>query len=118
MNTALEIFYTDDYKADAKVAINWKSKLIGKSEARDEIKSLLQDIDNQLRLFPESGRTIEFVPIGVHYLELLKGDYRAVYKIDKQPSGKLTLYLLMFCHQRMDYQTLMRQRHMMKIIGR
>lgn len=118
MHTAIEILYTDNFKADAQVAITWKSKLIGKLAARDAIKGLLQDIDNQLRLFPESGKKIEFVSIGVHYLELLKGDYRAVYKIDKQPSGKLTLYLLMFCHQRMDYQTLMRQRHIMKVISR
>ena len=47
MNTALEIFYTDDYKADAKVAINWKSKVIGKSEARDELTSSpLKEVDS------------------------------------------------------------------------
>lgn len=118
MNKALEILYTEAFKADVKVAINWRSKVIGLAEARDLIKGLLRDIDNQIRLFPESGSQIDFVPIGVHYLALLKGDYRAVYKIDTDSSGKMTIYLLMFCHQRMDYQTLMRQRYMMKIMNK
>ena len=118
MNNALEILYTEEFKADVKVAINWKSKMTNLAESRDLIIGLIRDFDNQLKLFPESGKKIEFVPIGIHYLELLKGDYRTVYKVDKDSNGKLTIHLLMFCHQRMDYQTLMRQRNMMKIMSK
>jgi plasmid stabilization system protein ParE len=116
MKKALEILYTETFKADVKVAINWKSRSQSTDQARDLIKVLLQDFDNQIRLFPGSGKKIDLIAMSDSYSEMIKGDYRFVYKTDKDQSGGVCIYVLMFCHQRMDFETLVRQRTLAKYI--
>jgi len=116
MNHALEICYTKPFHSDALVAIDWKSKTVGTEAARDSIKSLIRDFDNQVRLFPDSGKSIDIAPIGERYSELIKGDYRFVFKTEADINGKKSIYVLMFCHQRMNFETLMRQRHITTLI--
>ena len=98
------------------MAINCKSKVLGLPQARDLIKSLIRDFDNQLRLFPESGKKIDFVSIGEKYSELIKGDYRFLFKVKQDVDSNFRIDVLMICHQRMDYETLLRQRHITKLI--
>lgn len=89
-----------------KDALKWKTLTSGEDKARQVIKANINDWRNQLLVLPESGKPCQYFASD-DFREMIKGDYRYVYEIEKTPEG-FNIYLLIFCHVRMDYQTLLR----------
>ena len=92
---------------DIKLAINWLSKRVSKEIARDRIKELIGDVKNQLLVHPYSGRKCQYID-NDKYREIIKGDYRTIYKID-EIGNDITIMIIVFCHVKMKYQTLLSQ---------
>lgn len=105
--TNVNIEITNAAQAYVKDAIKWKSRTEGKEIARDKVKSAISDWKAQLETLPESGKACEYYD-SPEFRELIKGDYRFIYEIRKV-GDQFNIYLLIFCHVRMDYQTLIKQ---------
>ena len=89
-----------------KLAIKWLSKTSNAENSREEIKGLISDFKNQVSLFPGSGKPCQYFNID-NYREIVKGNYRFIYKVETTKEEDQTITLIMFCHTRMDYQTLL-----------
>lgn len=89
-----------------KYAINWRSKSQGEDEATESIKSIIGDWKNQLLVMPESGKQCEYYDSPI-FREMIKGDYRFIYEI-RHDGNDYNIYLLIFCHVRMNYETLIK----------
>ncbi|MCF6437276.1 type II toxin-antitoxin system RelE/ParE family toxin [Pseudoalteromonas sp. MMG022] len=90
-----------------KDAIKWREHTEGVEIARDKIKSTIADFITQLETFPECGKACLYYD-APEFRELIKGDYRFVYEIH-QTGNRFDIYILIFCHVKMDYQTLINQ---------
>ncbi|TMP46614.1 MULTISPECIES: type II toxin-antitoxin system RelE/ParE family toxin [unclassified Pseudoalteromonas] len=94
-----------EYAQDlVKDAIKWHAKSHGMSSARDTIKATIGDWKNQLLVLPESGKQCEYYDSPI-FREMIKGDYRFIYEIRRE-GDTFNIYLLIFCHVRMNYKTL------------
>lgn len=103
MNTKFTI--TSTAQLQIKQAIRWLEKSTSEQKARETIKELITDFKNQLIVMPESGKKCQYLDLD-NYREMIKGQYRFVYKLDK--SGSIfSVTVIMFCHTRMDYATLL-----------
>ncbi|WP_345880366.1 type II toxin-antitoxin system RelE/ParE family toxin [Shewanella algae] len=112
MTKEIVVKFSQPFITDAKLAQQWKAKAIGDSGARDLIKAVISDFSNQVRLFPDSGapdKLINSLNLGERYRVLLKGEYKFLYKLSES-DDKILIDVLIFCHQRMDYNTLLKQR--------
>ena len=96
---------------DIKVAIEWRGKVTTQEEAKAHIKEVLGDFSNQVKLYPESGRPSRFLPDS-DYREAVKGNYLFLYELI-QHKDKTVITILAFCHQRMDFKTLLSQRNLL-----
>ncbi len=94
-------------QAHIKLAIKWLRKTSLNETARDEIKGLIGDFKNQLTLMPESGKICEYINLD-EYRELIKGQYRFIYKLEPTAKG-FDITIITFCHTRMHFQTLLAQ---------
>ena len=92
---------------DIKLAINWLSKKISKEVAREKIKELIVDVKNQLIVHPYSGKHCQYTS-NEKYREIIKGDYRTIYTIDKV-QDEINIIIIVFCHVKMNYTTLLSQ---------
>jgi len=101
----MKFLIEDNAKIDIKLAINWLAKKIPTDKAKSIVISTIQDVKNQLIVHPDSGTRCQFDFEG-KYREIIKNDYRTIYKIDKI-NKEITIIL--FCHNRMNFQTLLSQ---------
>ncbi|TMP46308.1 hypothetical protein CWB96_00305 [Pseudoalteromonas citrea] len=88
-------------------AITWKSTTLGEDGARELIRGTLTDWSNQLQLMPDCGHQCRYLETA-HHRELIKGEYRFIYEL-KHNEEVTHVHLLIFCHTKMDFQTLLRQ---------
>jgi len=95
-------------KADINLAINWLSKAISKEDARVSIKDTISDVKNQLLVHPRSGKKCKYAS-SEKYREIIKGNYRTIYKIDDRDDSEPHIIIILFCHVKMNYQTLLSQ---------
>ena len=95
---------------DIKVAIEWRSKTTNLEESKQHIKDVLGDFRNQIMLNPESGRPSRFLPDS-DFREAVKGNYLFLYELT-HTGDKTIVTILAFCHQRMDFRTLLTQRNL------
>lgn len=95
----------DNAKIDIKLAIGWLAKEIDKEKAKSIVISTIQDVKNQLIIHPNSGTKCQFDLTG-KYREIIKNNYRTIYKVDKK---RKTITIILFCHTRMNFQTLLSQ---------
>ena len=102
---SMKFLIEDNAKIDIKLAINWLAKKIPTVQAKAKIISIINDVKNQLIVHPNSGTQCQF-DFGDKYREIIKGDYRTIYKLDK--SAK-TITIILFCHTRMNFQVLLSQ---------
>lgn len=105
VNVNIEL--TKNAQFQIKHAIKWRAKSQGESAARDAIKFTITDWRNQLLVMPECGRHCEHYDSSL-FREIIKGDYRFIYELRKN-GDSFSIYLLIFCHVKMDYQTLIQQ---------
>ncbi|AZZ97994.1 type II toxin-antitoxin system RelE/ParE family toxin [Pseudoalteromonas sp. R3] len=103
----VNIQITEHAQYHIKDAINWRAHTEGTDIARDKIKSTITDFKTQLETFPECGKACKYYE-APEFRELIKGDYRFVYEI-RQTGDRFDIYVLIFCHVKMDYETLIRQ---------
>lgn len=104
-NVTIEI--TEHAQRQIKDTIKWKAHHEAPDTARHSIKSTIVDWKELLETFPESGKACQYFDSD-EFREIYIGDYRFVYEIRSE--GKLfKIYLLIFCHEKMDYETLIRQ---------
>lgn len=102
----VNIEITQAAKNHIQEALKWKMAVLGEREAKEQIKENINNWRNQLLVAPQSGKLCKYYP-SRHFREMVKGDYRYEYEVEKNAQGD-TLSLLIFCHVRMDYQTLLR----------
>lgn len=95
----------ENAKIDIKLAINWLAKKIPADRAKSIVISTIQDVKNQLIVHPDSGTQCQF-NFSDKYREIIKNDYRTIYKIDKL---KAEITIILFCHTRMNFQSLLSQ---------
>ena len=95
----------DNAKIDIKLAISWLAKKIPSDEAKTRILTIINDVRNQLIVHPNSGTKCQF-DFGDKYREIIKNDYRTIYKLDKSDK---TITIILFCHTRMNFQALLSQ---------
>lgn len=94
-------------KQDVKLAINWLAKVTSQEDAEDKIKEIIFDVKNQLLSHPHSGKKCQYAPLE-KYREIIKGSYRTIYKVEGD-NDKLHVIILVFCHVKMNYKTLISQ---------
>ncbi|MBQ4813850.1 hypothetical protein A7985_22760 [Pseudoalteromonas luteoviolacea] len=105
--TTVRIEITQHAQLQIKDAIHWRSRRETQSEARDSIKSLIIAWQSQLETLPESGKACQYFD-APEFREIVKGNYRFIYEI-RNTGKQFNIYLLIFCHVRMDYQDLIKQ---------
>jgi len=96
---------TNTAQEQIKQAIRWLDKTVSKDTARDTIKELMMNFKNQLSEMPESGKKCQYLNSD-SIREMVKGQYRFVYRLDINKDS-FNVTLIMFCHTRMDYATLL-----------
>jgi len=101
----MKFLIEDNAKIDIKLAINWLAKKIPNDKAKSMVISTIQDIKNQLIVHPNSGTKCQF-DLNTKYREIIKNNYRTIYKVDK---NKQEIIIILFCHTRMNFQTLLSQ---------
>jgi len=101
----MKFLIEDNAKIDIKLAINWLAKKIPTDRAKSIVISTIQDVRNQLIVHPNSGTKCQF-DLTDKYREIIKNDYRIIYKVDKK---KQEIIIILFCHTRMNFQTLLSQ---------
>lgn len=104
-NVNIEI--TENAQLQIKDAIKYKAHHDGEALARDTIKSIVGSWIDQLEILPESGKSCPYYD-APEVRELIKDGYRFIYEI-RQTDGDFDIYLMIFCHERMDYETLIHQ---------
>lgn len=97
-------------QADIKLAIDWLAKKVTLERAKSIVISTIQEVKQQLITHPDSGTRCEFDFNG-KYREIIKNNYRTIYKIDKTHN---TVTIILFCHTRMNFQTLLSQSSIFK----
>ena len=102
---------------DIQVAIEWRSKATNLNESKQHIKSVLGDFSNQFTLYPESGRPSRFLPDS-DFREAIKGDYLFLYELIKTEDNTVVITILAFCHQRMDFKTLLSHRNLQEQLSK
>jgi|TARA_B110000240_G_C13374598_1_gene399739 plasmid stabilization system protein ParE len=102
----MKIVITNQAQLNIKNAIEWMAKKTNKEQAKEYIKGIVTDWKNQMLVAPESGKVCQYLISDV-IRESIKGDYRFTYEIENK-GGELKISLLIFCHTKMDYQTLLR----------
>lgn len=90
---------------DIKLAIDWLAKKASIERAKSMVISTVQEVKKQLVAHPDSGTKCEFDFDG-KYREIIKNNYRTIYKVDK---ANKTITIILFCHTRMNFQTLLSQ---------
>ncbi|OUR60593.1 hypothetical protein A9Q74_12685 [Colwellia sp. 39_35_sub15_T18] len=101
----MKFLIEENAKIDIKLAISWLSKKIPPDKAKKRVIEIINDVKNQLIVHPNSGTKCQF-DFADKYREIIKNDYRTIYKIDKV-NNEITIIL--FCHTRMNFQTLLSQ---------
>ena len=101
--TTFEI--TNTAQQQIKQAIRWLGKTRSENTARDTIKGLMIDFQNQLTVLPESGKKCPYLDSD-SFREMIKGQYRFVYRLNKD-HDVFSVTVVLFCHTRMDYATLL-----------
>lgn len=101
----MKFLIEDNAKIDIKLAINWLAKKIPIERAKSIVITTVQDVKNQLIVHPHSGTTCQF-DFKDKYREIIKNDYRTIYKLDET---KQEIIIILFCHTRMNFQTLLSQ---------
>jgi plasmid stabilization system protein ParE len=89
-----------------KLAIKWRAKKSTIAVASSKIKTIIEDFKNQLTTLPESGHKCQHLDIE-HYRELIKGEYRFIYRVDTQEE-QLKITIVTFCSTKMDFQTIVK----------
>ncbi|MDK1290222.1 type II toxin-antitoxin system RelE/ParE family toxin [Pseudoalteromonas umbrosa] len=103
----VNIAITKHAQEQVKSAIRFRARSQGESIARDRVKAAITNWKVQLETMPESGKACAYFD-DLQFREMIKGDYRLVYEIRKK-EDTYNIYLLIFCHVRMNYETLIRQ---------
>ncbi len=103
----MKFLIEENAKIDIKVAINWLSKKIPAEKAKKRVIETINDVKNQLMAHPDSGKKCQF-DISDKYREVIKNDYRTIYKVDKL-NNEIQITLIFFCHTRMNFQALLSQ---------
>ncbi|MGB1199472.1 MAG: type II toxin-antitoxin system RelE/ParE family toxin [Thalassotalea sp.] len=101
----MKFLIENNAQVDIKIAINWLAKKIPADSAKTKIFEIINDVKNQLIVHPDSGTKCQF-DFSDKYREIIKNDYRTIYKIDSV-KGEITIIL--FCHTRMNFQALLSQ---------
>lgn len=101
----MKFLIEENAKIDIKLAINWLAKKTSPIAARTKILTIINDVKNQLIVHPNSGTKCQFDFKG-KYREIIKNDYRTIYKLNK---SKGEIIIILFCHTRMNFQTLLSQ---------
>ena len=101
----MKFLIENNAKIDIRLAIDWLAKKIPADKAKSIVISTIQDVKNQLIVHPDSGTKCQFDFNG-KYREIIKNDYRTIYKIDKE---KNEITIILFCHTRMNFQALLSQ---------
>lgn len=102
------IAISESAQEQVKKAIAWRSRSTDESEARDHIKGVIQDWQNQMSVAPESGKPTKHTD-SEKIRECIKGGYRLVYEV-AELDDCFNIVLLIFCSTRQDYQTLLKLR--------
>lgn len=100
------ITISENAQHQVKQTIAWNSKIQEKSVVRDHIKSTIRAWKEKVGTFPHSGVQCKYIDDPA-FQQMLQGDYRLVYELTELESGVIEIDLHIFCHQRMDYQTLL-----------
>jgi plasmid stabilization system protein ParE len=98
---------TKEAQKHIKLAIKWLQKTSDVNTARDVIKGRINDFKTQLTSLPESGKECLYMDDD-HYRELIKGQYRFIYKIESL-GDSFEITIITFCHTKMNYQTILAQ---------
>lgn len=106
MKKKIIIQISNNAQKQVKKAIEWNSVKIGNNNAKIVVKSAISDWQNQMQVAPESGTPTQYID-NQRIRECIKGDYRLTYEIiEENDCFKITL--LIFCHTRQDYQSLLK----------
>ena len=100
------IHVSESAQEQIKKAIEWRSRISDESESRDLIKGTPFDWKNKMTVAPESGKACQYID-NPKIQECIKGQYRLVYEIVEK-NDCFHINLLIFCHTRQDYQTLLK----------
>jgi len=103
----MKFLIEDNAQVDIKLAINWLSKKMPLDKAKLKIIETINDIKNQLMAHPNSGKKCQF-DFGDKYREIIKNDYRTIYKLDES-NNSTVITIILFCHTRMNFTTLLSQ---------
>jgi plasmid stabilization system protein ParE len=106
-NYSVKFNITKTAQKHIKLAVQWKEKNVAAQRAKTVVKEALTNFKNQLATSPRSGKKCQYLNLD-HYKEMIKDDYRMIYRVD-QSGDSFVMTLVMFCHVRMDYQTLLNQ---------
>jgi len=88
-----------------KNIINWSSLHQPVERVREKVKAAILQWKEQVEQFPLSGTRCRYLD-DVSYQEMIKDDYRFIYEINQTETKHCFVYLHIFCHQKMDYKTL------------
>ncbi|TMP23793.1 type II toxin-antitoxin system RelE/ParE family toxin [Pseudoalteromonas ruthenica] len=100
-----EIELTEQAQQHIREAIKFHAYSHDGETTRDAIKESIQDWRNQVITMPLSGRPCQYID-SPQFREMIKGNYRFIYEVRPGTGDSNTVLLLIFCHQRMDYQTI------------
>ncbi len=106
MNVGITI--SENAQHQVKQTIAWNSKTQEKSAVRDKIKSTINSWKDKITTFPHAGVQCKYLDDPA-FQEMLQGDYRFVYEVTELAADEVEIDLHIFCHQRMDYQTLLKR---------
>ncbi|KGJ88375.1 hypothetical protein [Colwellia psychrerythraea] len=106
MNVGITI--SENAQHHVKQTITWNSKTQEQSVVRDNIKSIISAWKEKVSIFPHGGVQCKYLDDPA-FQEMLQGDYRFVYELMELASDEVEVDLHIFCHQQMDYQTLLKR---------
>ncbi|CAH9066916.1 hypothetical protein PSECIP111951_03998 [Pseudoalteromonas holothuriae] len=92
-------------QAQIRNVIEWSSRHQPVERVKEKIKTVILQWKKQIEKFPQSGIRCQYLE-DLSYQEMLKDDYRFIYEINQTDTEHCFVYLHIFCHQRMDYKTL------------
>lgn len=101
----MKFLIEENAKIDIELAISWLAKKIPADEAKAQILAIIYDVKNQLIVHPNSGTKCQF-NFENKYREIIKNNYRTIYKLDQL---KEEITIILFCHTRMNFQSLLSQ---------
>lgn len=103
----MKFLIEENAKIDIKLAISWLSKKLPADEAKKRVIETIHDVKNQLMAHPNSGKKCLF-DFENKYREIIKNNYRTIYKVNKS-NQETEIIVIVFCHTRMNFQTLLSQ---------